>query len=50
MEKNDPKSIVSEAMKRYMPSRRASTRELWCAAGGWSWCSCVCATEAMTRK
>jgi hypothetical protein len=28
MLKKEPNSIVSEPMKRYMPSRRASTREL----------------------
>ena len=51
MLKNEPNSIVSEAMKRYMPSRRASTRELLCAAGGWPWsCSWAWATEAMARN
>jgi hypothetical protein len=32
--KNDPKSMTSEAMKRSIPRVGASTRELWCAAGG----------------
>jgi hypothetical protein len=33
--KKEPKSMISEAMKRNIPSVRASTRELWCATGGW---------------
>jgi hypothetical protein len=32
--KNDPKSIASEAMKRSIPSTRASMRELLWASGG----------------
>jgi hypothetical protein len=32
--KNDPKSMISEAMKRSIPSVAESTRELWCATGG----------------
>ena len=31
--KNEPKSMVSEPMKRSMPSVRGSTRELWFAGG-----------------
>jgi hypothetical protein len=32
--KNDPKSMISEPMNMSIPSTRASTRELWLAAGG----------------
>ncbi len=32
--KNAPKSMISDAMKRSIPSTRASTRELWLATGG----------------
>ena len=32
--KNEPKSMISDAMKSSIPSVRASTRELWCAVGG----------------
>jgi hypothetical protein len=43
--KNDPKSMISEAMKRSMPSTGASTRELLCASGGcaawWAASACV---------
>ena len=36
--KNEPKSMISDAMKRNIPSTRASTRELWFAIGGpWWW-------------
>src|SRR5689334_15289173 len=28
--------MISDAMKRNIPSVRASTRELWCATGGWA--------------
>ena len=32
--KNEPKSMISDAMKRSIPSTRASTRELTFATGG----------------
>jgi hypothetical protein len=34
--KNDPKSMISEAMKRSIPRVGASTRELLFASGGCS--------------
>src|SRR5207248_8478645 len=41
--KNEPKSMISDAMKRNIPSVRASTRELWWAAGG-PWASACALT------
>jgi hypothetical protein len=32
--KNEPKSMISDAMKSSIPSVGASTRELWFAIGG----------------
>jgi hypothetical protein len=32
--KNEPKSMISDAMKRSIPSVGASTLELWFAIGG----------------
>jgi hypothetical protein len=32
--KKEPKSMISDPMKRSIPSVRGSTRELWCAGGG----------------
>src|SRR5271165_884723 len=38
--KKAPKTITSEMMKRSIPSRCVSTRELWLAGGGWTaWAS-----------
>src|SRR5512144_252021 len=39
--------MISDAMKRNIPSVRASTRELWCATGGWpAWASACALTPA----
>jgi hypothetical protein len=32
--KNEPKSMISDAMKRYMPSVSGLIRELKCGTGG----------------
>ena len=46
--KKAPKSMISDAMKRKMPSTGALTRELWCASGG-PWCSWMSAACAVMR-